>query len=147
MLERDIGALEHGSAEHLRIVAGGHRCQRGRGAGERVPTDGVLREGQSAVDESMLTGEPLPVEKSAGDKVTGGTLNTSGSFVMRADKVGRDTILAQIVQMVAEAQRSRAPIQRVADRVAGLDAGAQDYVRKSRLDDDLVGALVALLRV
>jgi P-type Cu+ transporter len=87
--------------------------------GERVPTDGVLREGQSAVDESMLTGEPLPVEKSAGDKVTGGTLNTSGSFVMEAERVGSDTVLARIVKLVSEAQRSRAPMQRLADKVAG----------------------------
>ena len=87
--------------------------------GERVPTDGVLREGQSAVDESMLTGEPLPVEKSAGDKVTGGTLNTSGSFVMEAERVGSDTMLARIVKLVSEAQRSRAPMQRLADKVAG----------------------------
>ena len=87
--------------------------------GERVPTDGVLREGQSAVDESMLTGEPLPVEKSTGDKVTGGTLNTSGSFVMEAERVGSDTVLARIVKLVSEAQRSRAPMQRLADKVAG----------------------------
>ncbi len=87
--------------------------------GERVPTDGVLREGQSAVDESMLTGEPLPVEKSTGDKVTGGTLNTSGSFVMEAERVGSDTVLARIVKLVSEAQRSRAPMQLRADKVAG----------------------------
>ena len=76
-------------------------------------------EGRSAVDESMLTGESMPVGKSAGDKVIGGTMNQSGAFVMRADKVGRDTVLAQIVQMVAQAQRSRAPIQRLADQVSG----------------------------
>jgi Cu+-exporting ATPase len=87
--------------------------------GERVPTDGVVRDGQSAVDESMLTGEPLPVEKSTGDKVTGGTLNTSGSFVMEAERVGSDTVLARIVKLVSEAQRSRAPMQRLADKVAG----------------------------
>src|SRR6202166_1231032 len=86
--------------------------------GERVPTDGVVLEGQSAIDESMLTGEPMPVEKSAGDPVTGGTLNTSGSFVMEARRVGRETMLAQIVKMVSEAQRSRAPMQRLADKVA-----------------------------
>ena len=87
--------------------------------GERVPVDGRLREGASAVDESMVTGEPLPVEKAAGDKVTGGTLNTSGSFVMVAERVGSETLLAQIVKVVSEAQRSRAPMQRLADRVAG----------------------------
>ena len=86
--------------------------------GERVPVDGVIREGTSAVDESMVTGEPMPVEKVAGDTVTGGTLNTSGSFVMEAQRVGRETMLAQIVRLVSEAQRSRAPMQRLADRVA-----------------------------
>jgi Cu+-exporting ATPase len=87
--------------------------------GERVPVDGVLREGASAVDESMVTGEPMPVEKTAGDKVTGGTLNSSGSFVMEAERVGNETFLAQIVKLVSEAQRSRAPMQRLADKVAG----------------------------
>jgi Cu+-exporting ATPase len=87
--------------------------------GEKVPVDGVVTEGQSSIDESMITGEPVPVEKSAGDKVTGGTINGTGSFLMRAERVGADTLLAQIVQMVAEAQRSRAPIQHLADVVAG----------------------------
>jgi P-type Cu+ transporter len=88
--------------------------------GERVPVDGVLLDGASAVDESMITGEAMPVEKSANDKVTGGTLNTSGSFVMRAERVGSETTLAQIVKLVSEAQRSRAPMQRLADSVAGV---------------------------
>ncbi len=86
--------------------------------GEKVPVDGVVLDGRSAVDESMLTGEPIPVEKTAGDRVTGGTINGTGSFVMRAEKVGSDTVLARIVQMVADAQRSRAPIQRLADTVS-----------------------------
>src|SRR6184192_1478005 len=88
--------------------------------GERVPVDGVIREGTSAVDESMVTGEPMPVEKVAGDTVTGGTLNTSGSFVMEAQRVGSETMLAQIVRLVSEAQRSRAPMQRLADKVAAI---------------------------
>jgi Cu+-exporting ATPase len=87
--------------------------------GEKVPLDGVITEGESALDEAMLTGEPLPVDKHAGDTVTGGTLNTSGSFVMRAEKIGADTLLARIVALVAAAQRSRAPIQKLADTVAG----------------------------
>jgi len=87
--------------------------------GERVPVDGVIREGASAIDESMVTGEPMPVEKTAGDKVIGGTLNTSGSFVMEAERVGSETMLAQIVKLVSEAQRSRAPMQRLADKVSG----------------------------
>jgi P-type Cu+ transporter len=87
--------------------------------GERVPVDGVVREGTSAIDESMVTGEPLPVEKAGGDRVTGGTLNTSGGFVMVAERVGSDTLLARIVKLVSEAQRSRAPMQRLVDKVAG----------------------------
>jgi len=87
--------------------------------GEKVPVDGTILEGRSALDESLVTGESLPVTKERGARVIAGTLNQSGSFVMRADKVGRDTLLAQIVQMVADAQRSRAPIQRLADQVAG----------------------------
>ena len=86
--------------------------------GEKVPVDGVILEGRSSLDESLVTGESMPVAKEPGDKVIAGTLNQSGSFVMRADKVGRDTLLSQIVKMVAEAQRSRAPIQRLADQVA-----------------------------
>lgn len=87
--------------------------------GDKVPVDGKVVEGQSSVDESMISGEPIPVEKAAGDPVTGGTINGTGSFVMQAEHVGADTLLAQIVQMVAEAQRSRAPIQNLADAVAG----------------------------
>src|SRR6184192_1296445 len=86
--------------------------------GERVPVDGVVVEGHASVDESMITGEPMPVEKAPGARVTGGTVSASGSLIMRAERVGADTLLAQIVRMVAEAQRSRAPIQRLADVVA-----------------------------
>src|ERR1700688_2985087 len=105
--ERDVALNEVQTGDRLRVRPG-----------ERVPTDGVVLEGQSAVDESMLTGEPMPVEKSPGDPVTGGTLNTSGSFVMEARRVGSETMLAQIVKLVSEAQRSRAPMQRLADKVA-----------------------------
>jgi Cu+-exporting ATPase len=87
--------------------------------GEHVPADGAVAEGSTSVDESMVTGEPIPVEKGPGAKVTGGTLNGTGTFVMRADRVGNDTLLARIVRLVGEAQRSRAPIQRLADTVAG----------------------------
>jgi P-type Cu+ transporter len=87
--------------------------------GEKIPTDGEVVEGSSHVDESMITGEPMPVTKAVGDKVTGATVNQSGSFVMRATRVGNDTLLAQIVARVGQAQRSRAPIQRVADQVSG----------------------------
>ncbi|NUJ81082.1 cadmium-translocating P-type ATPase [Methylocystis sp. FS] len=87
--------------------------------GEKVPVDGELVEGRSSVDESMVTGESMPVTKTAGDNVIGGTLNQTGGFVMRAEKVGHDTVLSRIVEMVASAQRSRAPIQRLADQVAG----------------------------
>jgi Cu+-exporting ATPase len=86
--------------------------------GEKVPVDGVVTEGRSSVDESMLTGEPMPVEKVAGANVVGATINGTGSLVMRAEKIGSQTVLAQIVQMVAQAQRSRAPMQRLADQVA-----------------------------
>ncbi len=105
--ERDVALNEVQPSDRLRVRPG-----------ERVPTDGVVLEGQSAIDESMLTGEPMPVEKSVGDPVTGGTLNTSGSFVMEARRVGSETMLAQIVKLVSEAQRSRAPMQRLADKVA-----------------------------
>jgi Cu+-exporting ATPase len=88
--------------------------------GEKVPTDGIVLEGGSAVDESMVSGEPMPVEKAAGAKVIGGTVNGTGSFVMQAERVGAETLLARIVKMVSEAQRSRAPIQRLADTVASF---------------------------
>ncbi len=105
--ERDI-PLEHVKpGDRLRVRPG-----------EKVPVDGIVLEGSSAVDESMMSGEPIPVEKNAGDRVTGGTVNGTGSFLMRAERVGSETLLAQIVQMVGEAQRSRAPIQRLADAVA-----------------------------
>ncbi|WP_454917776.1 heavy metal translocating P-type ATPase [Xanthobacter sediminis] len=87
--------------------------------GEKVPVDGIVTEGRAVVDESLITGESMPASKDVGERVIGGTVNSSGAFVMRADKVGRDTVLAQIVQMVAQAQRSRAPIQRLADQVSG----------------------------
>ena len=87
--------------------------------GEKVPVDGVVLEGTSSIDESMISGEPLPVTKQAGDAVTGATVNQTGSLIMKAERVGADTLLSQIVQMVAEAQRSRAPIQKLADQVAG----------------------------
>src|SRR5262249_46944358 len=86
--------------------------------GEKVPVDGALVEGGVSIDESLVTGESMPVTKEQGSKVIAGSINTTGSFVMRAEKVGADTLLSRIVQMVAEAQRSRAPIQRMADRVS-----------------------------
>jgi P-type Cu+ transporter len=87
--------------------------------GEKVPVDGIMIEGSSSVDESMITGEPMPVQKAAGDSVIGATVNQTGTFLMRAEKVGHETVLAQIVDLVAEAQRSRAPIQKVADQISG----------------------------
>jgi P-type Cu+ transporter len=87
--------------------------------GEKIPVDGIALEGKSSVDESMITGEPIPVEKQKGDRVTGATVNDTGSLIMRAERVGSETLLAQIVRMVAEAQRSRAPIQKLADQVSG----------------------------
>src|ERR1035438_5226681 len=86
--------------------------------GEKVPVDGIVLEGHSSIDESMISGEPIPVEKLAGAKVTAGTVNGTGGVVMRAERIGADTLLSQIVKMVSEAQRSRAPIQRLADRVS-----------------------------
>ncbi|GMG81553.1 heavy metal translocating P-type ATPase [Paralimibaculum aggregatum] len=107
--EADVPLAEVRAGDRLRVRPG-----------EAVPVDGVVAEGGSAVDESMLTGEPLPVPKAPGDRVTGGTLNRTGGFVMEARAVGADTVLARIVAMVAAAQRSRAPIQRLADRAAGV---------------------------
>ena len=101
----------------LEVVAVGDRLR--VRPGEKIPVDGEVIEGHSAVDESMITGESMPVSKAVGEKLIGGTLNQTGSLVMRAGKIGSDTMLAQIVRMVAEAQRSRAPIQRLADEVAG----------------------------
>ena len=106
--ERDVPLGEVKTGDHLRVRPG-----------EKIPVDGSVIAGRTTIDESMLTGEALPVEKRSGDKVIGGTLNNTGSVVVEAERVGRETVLAQIVQMVSEAQRSRAPIQRLADRVAG----------------------------
>src|ERR1700676_1409991 len=105
--ERDVPLEQVQRGDHLRVKPG-----------ERVPVDGIVREGASAVDESTVSGEAMPVEKGPGDKVIGGTLNASGSFVMEVERVGSETMLAQIVKLVSEAQRSRAPMQRLADKVA-----------------------------
>ncbi len=106
--EVDIALDEARAGDRLRVRPG-----------ERVPADGVVLSGASSVDESMLTGEPMPVEKTAGARIVGGSVNGAGVFVMRAEKVGRETLLAQIIALVSAAQRSQAPIQRLADRVAG----------------------------
>src|SRR5205814_2790544 len=106
--ERDVPLAEVKSGDQLRVRPG-----------EKIPVDGSVAEGRTTVNESMITGEALSVEKAPGDKVIGGTLNNTGSFIMKAERVGDETVLAQIVRMVSEAQRSRAPIQRLADRVAG----------------------------
>jgi Cu+-exporting ATPase len=105
--EADVALSEIQVGDHLRVRPG-----------EKIPTDGSVIEGRSSVDESMVSGEPIPVEKTVDAKVVGGTINGTGSFVMKAERVGADTLLAQIVKMVSEAQRTRAPIQRLADRVA-----------------------------
>jgi Cu+-exporting ATPase len=106
--ERDVPLELVQAGDHLRVRPG-----------EKVPVDGTVLEGRSSLDESMVTGEPLPVQKGPGDKLVGATLNGTGTLVMRADKVGADTLLSRIIAMVAEAQRSRAPIQKLADQVAG----------------------------
>ena len=105
--EQDVPLAHIKRGDHLRVRPG-----------EKVPVDGVIIDGASSLDESMVTGEPIAVEKTVGSKVTGSTMNHGGSFVMRADRVGSETLVAQIVRMVSEAQRSRAPVQRLADRVA-----------------------------
>jgi Cu+-exporting ATPase len=107
--DREIPLAAVKPGDRLRVVPG-----------DKLPVDGVVEEGRSSVDESMITGEPMPVEKAPGDKVTGGTINGNGSFVMRAERVGADSLLGRIVHMVAEAQRSRAPIQALADKVARI---------------------------
>ena len=120
--------LEAGREEDVpleRVAAGDRLRVR---PGEKIPVDGVVLEGASSVDESMVTGEPLPVEKAAGAKVTGGTVNSSGSFIMRAERVGSDTLLSQIVRLVSEAQRTRAPIQRLADVVASYFVPAVIFI-------------------
>jgi Cu+-exporting ATPase len=107
LIETDVPIAEVQVGDQLRVRPG-----------EKVPVDGVVMKGRTAVDESMVTGEPMPAPKEAGSRVTGGTVNGTGTIVMKAERVGRDTLLAQIVQMVAEAQRTRAPVQRLADRIA-----------------------------
>jgi Cu+-exporting ATPase len=107
--DREVPLDQVKVGDHLRVVPG-----------DKVPVDGAVVDGHSNVEESMITGEPLPVDKTIGDEVTGGTVNGSGSFIMSAERVGTDTLLGQIVAMVSEAQRSRAPIQSLADRVAGV---------------------------
>jgi P-type Cu+ transporter len=107
LIENDVAIADVHVGDQLRVRPG-----------EKIPVDGVVAKGQTTVDESMVTGEPMPVEKEPGSRVTGGTVNGTGSIVMKAERVGRDTLLAQIVQMVAEAQRTRAPVQRLADRLA-----------------------------
>jgi P-type Cu+ transporter len=111
--------LDDGSEQDLKIeqITAGMRIR--IRPGERVPVDGSVEEGNASIDESMITGEPMPVEKAAGDKVTAGTVSTTGTVIMKAERVGADTLLSHIVRMVAEAQRSRAPIQRLADVVSG----------------------------
>ena len=144
--ERDVPLSEVHAGERLRVRPG-----------ERVPVDGVVLEGRTTIDESMVTGEPVPVEKEAGAPVTGGTVNGTGTFVMKAERVGADTLLAQIVRMVSEAQRSRAPIQRLADTVSGYFVPAvivvaiatfaiwSQYGPDPRLSHALVNAVAVLI--
>jgi P-type Cu+ transporter len=122
-LVREDGTEIDLPVDHLQVGD----CVRVR-PGERVPADGVMTEGTSSVDESLVTGESIPVEKIVGARLVGGTVNGTGSFVMRAERVGSDTTLAQIVKMVSDAQRSRAPVQRLADRVAGYFVPAVVFV-------------------
>jgi Cu+-exporting ATPase len=144
--ERDVPLSEVRVGERLRVRPG-----------ERVPVAGAVLEGRTTIDESMVTGEPIPVEKEAGTQVTGGTVNGTGTFVMEAKRVGADTLLAQIVRMVSEAQRSRAPIQRLADTVAGYFVPAvivvaiatfavwSQYGPEPRLAHALVNAVAVLI--
>jgi Cu+-exporting ATPase len=144
--ERDVPLSDVHVGERLRVRPG-----------ERVPVDGAVLEGRTTIDESMVTGEPIPVEKEAGAKVTGGTVNGTGTFVMTAERVGADTLLAQIVRMVSEAQRSRAPIQRLADTVSGYFVPAvivvaiatfaiwSQYGPEPRLAHALVNAVAVLI--
>ena len=107
--DAEVALSEVQAGDRLRVRPGG-----------KIPVDGVIEEGASSVDESMLTGESLPVEKKSGDRVTGGTVNGTGGCILKADKVGADSLLSRIVQMVADAQRSRAPIQGLVDKVSGI---------------------------
>jgi Cu+-exporting ATPase len=144
--ERDVPLSEVRVGERLRVRPG-----------ERVPVDGAVLEGRTTIDESMVTGEPIPVGKEAGTQVTGGTVNGTGTFVMEAKRVGADTLLAQIVRMVSEAQRSRAPIQRLADTVSGYFVPAvivvaiatfaiwSQYGPEPRLAHALVNAVAVLI--
>ena len=144
--ERDVPLSDVHVGERLRVRPG-----------ERVPVDGAVLEGRTTIDESMVTGEPIPVEKEAGAQVTGGTVNGTGTFVMTAERVGADTLLAQIVRMVSEAQRSRAPIQRLADTVSGYFVPAvivvaiatfaiwSQYGPEPRLAHALVNAVAVLI--
>jgi Cu+-exporting ATPase len=144
--ERDVPLSEVHVGDRLRVRPG-----------ERIPVDGVVLEGRTTIDESMVTGEPIPVEKGPDAAVTGGTVNGTGTFVMKAERVGADTLLAQIVRMVSEAQRSRAPIQRLADTVSGYFVPAvivvaiatfaiwSQYGPEPRLAHALVNAVAVLI--
>jgi Cu+-exporting ATPase len=144
--ERDVPLNEVQAGDRLRVRPG-----------ERVPVDGVVLEGRTTIDESMVTGEPIPAEKETGAQVTGGTVNSTGTLIMKAERVGADTLLAQIVRMVSEAQRSRAPIQRLADTVSGYFVPAvivvsiatfviwSQYGPEPRLAHALVNAVAVLI--